>query len=363
MKKLLLLFLLLQPLMMMAQNITVKGRIVERKSHKPLATVSVTQYGTTNSTLSDADGYYQITVQQDSKLKFELKNYGVIMSSVNGKDNIDIIMRKKRTAGSKFDSWTHVKGHVYDEKTQASVANFRIGQLKRKFMFSRKYVTRTDENGNYEIDVSGDGLNVLTILDKRKYYRIASVPASSEVLNFKVNKVYHNEFSILGGYWYFYDAFGGLDREDLNNPFALNFSYMYSFGRYLSIGPFVMYGRYNYEHKPDSWSNNTTKGNMSLISSMLCFQVNFFNSRSFKNYCRYGAGIINYDISVSESDLSQNISDKASDSDFYGGVGVSFGGKHVHFVCECGVEYGITRNILVVGRFNFLAQAGLTFRF
>lgn len=56
------------------QNITITGTVTDKKGN-PIVGATITEKGVTNSTLSDAEGHYQISVKDNPVLIFEMKGY------------------------------------------------------------------------------------------------------------------------------------------------------------------------------------------------------------------------------------------------------------------------------------------------
>ncbi len=79
-------------------DITVKGQVIDSDG-KPLAGVTVKEKGKTNSTITDADGNYTITVAEKGVLVFSLSGKGTQSISVAGQTTINITM----SAGSVVD--------------------------------------------------------------------------------------------------------------------------------------------------------------------------------------------------------------------------------------------------------------------
>jgi len=86
------LLLFLFPLCAFAQTITVRG-VVKDPSGETLIGVSVTQVGSTNGTITDMSGMYEIKTSANSKLSFSYLGYQKQEVVVNGKTKIDIILK------------------------------------------------------------------------------------------------------------------------------------------------------------------------------------------------------------------------------------------------------------------------------
>jgi TonB-dependent starch-binding outer membrane protein SusC len=86
------LLLLLFPLCAFAQTITVRG-IVKDPNGETLIGVSVTQVGSTNGTITDMSGMYEIKTSANSKLIFSYIGYQKQEVAVNGKTKIDVTLK------------------------------------------------------------------------------------------------------------------------------------------------------------------------------------------------------------------------------------------------------------------------------
>ena len=92
----------------MAQDVEVEGKVVEytnvtkppvgKKSFdvEKLAAVTVTEQGTTNSTITDVDGIFKITVARNSVLVFEYKGYKKQTLRINGQNKVFVVLKRKR---------------------------------------------------------------------------------------------------------------------------------------------------------------------------------------------------------------------------------------------------------------------------
>ena len=68
--RLLTIFLLILPLTVMSQQITIKGMVIDEETKQPLPAVSVLIKGTTKGTSTDFDGNYQLTANSGDVLVF-----------------------------------------------------------------------------------------------------------------------------------------------------------------------------------------------------------------------------------------------------------------------------------------------------
>ena len=92
-----------------AQNVEVTGRVVEytnvtkppvgKKSFdvENLAAVTITEQGTTNSTVSDVEGNFKITVSLNAVLVFEYKGYKKQAVRINGQNKLFVVLKRKRS--------------------------------------------------------------------------------------------------------------------------------------------------------------------------------------------------------------------------------------------------------------------------
>ena len=73
-----------------AQNITVKGKIVDSQTKEGIHGASVVVKGTTNGVISNFDGYYSINVPSNGTLSFSFIGYAAQDVQVNGRTNLDV---------------------------------------------------------------------------------------------------------------------------------------------------------------------------------------------------------------------------------------------------------------------------------
>ena len=93
----LLLLLCLIPLWSIAQNITVKG-IVKDNFGEPIIGANVTEKGTTNGMITDLDGNFSLTVQQNSTLVISYIGYVTQEIAVKGNANLNITLKEDSKA-------------------------------------------------------------------------------------------------------------------------------------------------------------------------------------------------------------------------------------------------------------------------
>lgn len=78
----------------MAQTLTVKGTVLDAKSNEPLIGVSVIEKGSSNGTMTDIDGNFNVKVPKDAVLKFSYLGYQAQEISVNGKTLLNVVMKE-----------------------------------------------------------------------------------------------------------------------------------------------------------------------------------------------------------------------------------------------------------------------------
>ena len=92
-KPLLLLLLLLFPFFAFAQTITVTGTVIDELGES-IPGVNIMEPGTSNGTISDIDGKYQINISPQSKLAFSFIGYRPITVDVNNQRIINVTMKE-----------------------------------------------------------------------------------------------------------------------------------------------------------------------------------------------------------------------------------------------------------------------------
>ncbi len=96
MRKLLLINLLLLcwcPAIVRAQTQRLSGKVTSAEDNSPVPGVSVTVKGTTNGTLTDADGTYKLNVPAKGTIVFSAVGMQAVEETVNGRAAIDIVMK------------------------------------------------------------------------------------------------------------------------------------------------------------------------------------------------------------------------------------------------------------------------------
>jgi len=87
-------FIWLASLTLLAQNITVKGKVVDEQN-EPLIGVSVKVQGTTTGTITDHNGNFELSnVPQEGKLEFSYVGMKTLVVPVNGRTVINVTMQE-----------------------------------------------------------------------------------------------------------------------------------------------------------------------------------------------------------------------------------------------------------------------------
>ena len=87
---------LLMPLLAAAQNTTVKG-VVKDASGYPLPGVNVVVEGTTNGTITDVDGRYQISAPSGASLTYSFIGFDIQTQPIDGRTTIDVVLEEETT--------------------------------------------------------------------------------------------------------------------------------------------------------------------------------------------------------------------------------------------------------------------------
>src|SRR5690554_3723875 len=88
-----LLLLLSLNLGVMAQNITVKGKVTDQMGNT-LPSVSVIVYGTTHGTITDIEGNYTLEAPADGTLQYNFLGYAIQRVPVNNRQIIDVVLQE-----------------------------------------------------------------------------------------------------------------------------------------------------------------------------------------------------------------------------------------------------------------------------
>ena len=89
----LLLFAIIMPLSVNAQNISVKGSVKDANG-EPLIGVNVLQAGTTNGIITDFDGNFELNVPADASLTFSFIGYKTQTVAVKGRKSISVVLQE-----------------------------------------------------------------------------------------------------------------------------------------------------------------------------------------------------------------------------------------------------------------------------
>lgn len=87
------LMILLSPLSLWAQSINLKGKIVDT-ANNPIIGANVLEVGTTNGTITDLDGNFDLKVATNASLNVSYIGYKTIEVPVNGKSTIKIVLQE-----------------------------------------------------------------------------------------------------------------------------------------------------------------------------------------------------------------------------------------------------------------------------
>ena len=172
--------LLLFPSIMMAQQISVTGTIVDNETKEPLIGVSIGEKGTTNGTMTDVDGKFTLKVKVGAPLMINYVGYAPVelpakevmnielKSTATALDEVQIVgygVQKKSVVTAAISS---VKGEALAKSTPTRVDNVLRGQVSG--------VSITQQSGQ-----PGDGSKVLirgagTINDSSPLYIVDGMP-------------------------------------------------------------------------------------------------------------------------------------------------------------------------------------------
>src|SRR6056297_430887 len=86
------LMFLIVSLQVFAQQVTVEGVVTSADDGETLPGVTIIEKGTSNGTITNIDGYYQITVEPDAVLQFSFVGSKTKEIPVSGQSRIDVTM-------------------------------------------------------------------------------------------------------------------------------------------------------------------------------------------------------------------------------------------------------------------------------
>ncbi len=89
--------LLIIPVWVCAQNVTVKGTVTDLNGES-MPGVNVLQAGTTNGIITDIEGNYQLSVPSNARLIFSFIGYVTQTVSVDGKTTLNVVMKEDAQA-------------------------------------------------------------------------------------------------------------------------------------------------------------------------------------------------------------------------------------------------------------------------
>ena len=85
-------FVCFVPINLFAQKRTVAGLVQDKTSQEPLIGVTVMEKGTTNGTMTDIDGRFNISVSSNATLVFSYVGYASQEVGIKGKNEITVGM-------------------------------------------------------------------------------------------------------------------------------------------------------------------------------------------------------------------------------------------------------------------------------
>ena len=116
--------LMLLPFFAKAQNITIKGKITDKQSKEPLIGCGVSLAGTTEGTVSDIDGNYEIAFQKTGSdtLVFTYIGYETATFAINGDFSL---LNVQLNSESIIGEEVVVSGSRISEKITASISSIQ----------------------------------------------------------------------------------------------------------------------------------------------------------------------------------------------------------------------------------------------
>ena len=142
--RLLTIFLLILPLTVMSQQITIKGMVIDEETKQPLPAVSVLIKGTTKGTSTDFDGNYQLTANSGDVLVFSYLGMKTQERKVTSSTTLNVALKLDATALDEvtisagfFDinkkdvsgAITQVKSETLEKQRTQSVEQLLQGQI------------------------------------------------------------------------------------------------------------------------------------------------------------------------------------------------------------------------------------------
>ena len=126
-----------------AQNITVKGTVIETSTNEPLIGATVKVKGTGTGTVTNFDGEYQLSVDKNATLVFSSIGYKTVEQAVNGRTTINVSLEDETNdlnevvvigygvakKGDLTSSISAIKGEKLEKLSTGNVMNALQGQV------------------------------------------------------------------------------------------------------------------------------------------------------------------------------------------------------------------------------------------
>jgi len=127
----------------MAQDVTVKGKVVSATDKEPLIGATVRVKGTSTGTITDFDGNYSIKVDQKASLEFSMIGFNTVTEIVGSRTNIDVTLSETANdlnevvvigygvakKGDLTSSISAIKGDKLDKLSTGNVMSALQGQV------------------------------------------------------------------------------------------------------------------------------------------------------------------------------------------------------------------------------------------
>ncbi len=95
------------------QQFQVRGKVSSTTGELLVGGVSVVVEGTTNGTMTDVDGNYELTVKPSDKLVFSLISFKKVTKNIQGGQRvIDVVMEEDRLTWTRLWLWPMVRRNV-----------------------------------------------------------------------------------------------------------------------------------------------------------------------------------------------------------------------------------------------------------
>ncbi|HEX5655168.1 MAG TPA: SusC/RagA family TonB-linked outer membrane protein [Chitinophagaceae bacterium] len=210
-KTLALLFALMFPVWLLAQTV-ITGRVVEAGTNNPLQGATVAERGTTNSTQTNAEGRFSISVR-NTNAKLVISFVGYVQQIVDARDNIGVTLAVDNTRMSEVvvtGLATSVKRTNLANAVASITAKELVGTTVQPTVDGALYGKFTGANISANSGAPGGGISV-------KLRGITSLVANSQPL-FIVDGVYYDNSSIAGGLNTISRAAGQGSNSNQDNP-------------------------------------------------------------------------------------------------------------------------------------------------